>query len=557
MDPIDVVFGYHELTKHHPHRYARGPAYMDWATQPDPFRRFHGAPEAPLLLSEASADPPFDALCQLGALNPRPVVLETVSEFFQYALGLSAWKEYRGSRWALRINPSSGNLHPTEGYVALGSIPRLTTAPGVFHYAPKDHVLERRCEIAPDDWDDLIDGFPAGSFLVGLSSIHWREAWKYGERAYRYCQHDVGHAIAALALSAAVQGWRVQQLIEVSDENISAFLGLDRECDFADAEREHPDLLIAVMPIVDRRINDTPLGMSSASLGSVSRRQWHGVANCLSSDHVEWGLIDSVTDAGAKSAIKEQVCSRPAMKFSDPLETQRSPVPSRTIIQQRRSAVAMDGRTGITADQFYLMLDRTLPRYQLPPWRALGPPAHVNLGLFVHRVENVTPGLYFLVRSPDPLSKLRESMCSEFEWNKLSGCSASLPLYHLKPGDVRAVAGQVSCGQDIAADGAFSLGMIAEFEGPLKEHGAWMYRRLFWETGIIGQVLYLEAEAAGVRSTGIGCFLDDPVHELFGFKNRKYQSLYHFTVGAPIEDTRLTTLPPYPQKIHGRSGTAD
>jgi len=27
---------------------------------------------------------------------------------------------------------------------------------------------------------------------------------------------------------------------------------------------------------------------------------------------------------------------------------------------------------------------------------------------------------------------------------------------------------------------------------------------------MIGQVLYLEAEAQGVRATGIGCFFDDP-----------------------------------------------
>ena len=36
------------------------------------------------------------------------------------ALGLAAWKVIPGDRWALRCNPSSGNLHPTEGYVALG-----------------------------------------------------------------------------------------------------------------------------------------------------------------------------------------------------------------------------------------------------------------------------------------------------------------------------------------------------------------------------------------------------------------------------------------------------
>ena len=34
---------------------------------------------------------------------------------------------------------------------------------------------------------------------------------------------------------------------------------------------------------------------------------------------------------------------------------------------------------------------------------------------------------------------------------------------------------------------------------------------------MIGQVLYLEAEAVGVRTTGIGCFFDDPVHQAMGF----------------------------------------
>ena len=89
------------------------------------------------------------------------------------------------------------------------------------------------------------------------------------------------------------------------------------------------------------------------------------------------------------------------------------------------------------------------------------------------------------------------------------------------------------------------LGMIAEFESSLHRYGPWFYRRLFWETGLIGQVLYLEAEAAGVRATGIGCFFDDPVHQLMGFSKMSLQSLYHFTTGGHVEDPRLTTLPPY------------
>ena len=88
--------------------------------------------------------------------------------------------------------------------------------------------------------------------------------------------------------------------------------------------------------------------------------------------------------------------------------------------------------------------------------------------------------------------------------------------------------------------------MLAEFQPRLSAHGAWFYRRLHWEAGAIGQVLYLEAEAAGVGSTGIGCFLDDATHEILGLTDQRYQTIYHFTVGAPVEDTRLTSLPAYP-----------
>ena len=52
-----------------------------------------------------------------------------------------------------------------------------------------------------------------------------------------------------------------------------------------------------------------------------------------------------------------------------------------------------------------------------------------------------------------------------------------------------------------------------------------------------------------MRGTGIGCFFDEPVHRLFGLETIKYQSLYHFTVGRPIRDTRLTTLPAYPAPL--------
>ena len=86
--------------------------------------------------------------------------------------------------------------------------------------------------------------------------------------------------------------------------------------------------------------------------------------------------------------------------------------------------------------------------------------------------------------------------------------------------------------------------MLAEYETHIAR-GPWLYRQLFWEAGILGQALYLEAEAAGVRGTGIGCYFDDAVHDLLGIKNQSFQSMYHFTVGTALTDTRLQTLPPY------------
>ncbi|MBT6296590.1 MAG: SagB/ThcOx family dehydrogenase, partial [Nitrospina sp.] len=161
------------------------------------------------------------------------------------------------------------------------------------------------------------------------------------------------------------------------------------------------------------------------------------------------------------------------------------------------------------------------------------------------RVNDLPTGLYLLVRNENHLKELKEKFKKEFLWRKPDFCPEALGLFLLEEGDYVGLSKSVSCGQDIAGDGCFSLGMLSAFEKPLTQYGPWFYPRLYWECGAIGQVLYLQAEVSGIRSTGIGCFFDDPVHDIFGIKDMSYQTLYHFTVGGPVEDRRLTTLPPY------------
>lgn len=191
------------------------------------------------------------------------------------------------------------------------------------------------------------------------------------------------------------------------------------------------------------------------------------------------------------------------------------------------------------------MLHKTVPGPGRFPFTALPWPPVIHLGIFIHRVQDVDPGLYVLVRNPAKLDLLQHAMNKAFAWEKPEACPADLDLYRLVTGDTKELAQEISCHQEIGGDGCFSLGMIAEFESPLQRYGAWFYPRLFWEAGVIGQVLYLEAEACGIRSTGIGCFFDDPMHRVLGLTDRRFQDLYHFTIGGPVEDARLTTLPAY------------
>ncbi len=149
-DALAAVRDYHKQTKHLPERYAPGPGYLDWANQPDPFRRYVGARLVELPLARKDPTPPYNDLARPGAVPAQPLTRDNLGLFLELSLGLSAWKAYQGSRWALRVNPSSGNLHPTEGYIVLPSLDGVSAHPGVYHYAPHDHALEERCVLSAD-----------------------------------------------------------------------------------------------------------------------------------------------------------------------------------------------------------------------------------------------------------------------------------------------------------------------------------------------------------------------------------------------------------------------
>ena len=473
-----------------------------------------------------------------GSPWPSPLNMESLSQLFFESLAISGQKSLADSRWSLRVNPSSGNLHPTEGYLIAGPIAGLQSSPGVYHYAPKKHALELLAKMERESWQSL--HLPEGTLLLAFSSIYWRESWKYGERAFRYSMLDIGHALAAVAVAAHCLGWQASLEDDPGTEDLARLLGLEEQSRFSrdSSEEEHADVLLALF--TDGRMHQ--LSLHSSDLSQLKLLREPARANILSSQHVPWAWIDLVSEAAKKPPTHDVYSASSSLPGTGRAQTDFT---SRYghLLRLRRSAQVMDGRSSMPLDSFFAILQAAMPKaspFSLLPWKPWVHPA-----IFVHRVEGLEKGLYILLRDAAQKEELKAAMLEDFVWERPSRTPQDIEFYLLAQGDSRLAAKETSCRQNIASDGCFAAAMLAQFEEALQKYGPWYYCRLFWECGMIGQAFYLAGEAAGFQGCGIGCFFDDIVHRMLGLSGWKFQDLYHFTIGKALPDPRLIDLPAY------------
>jgi nitroreductase len=514
-DPADTVMAYHRRTMHRLDGYARGPGTLDWDAQPDPWRTWRNTSSLRLPLVSDGVAAPYAALTGQAPVTPAPLTVVSVAALMELSFGLSAWKEIGPDRWLLRCNPSSGNLHPTEAYVLARDIPGL--ADGVHHYDSRSHALAHRCSTS----------LTGGRLWIGLSSIHWREAWKYGERALRYCALDIGHAIGALEAAAAALGWRPILLDPLDSAGVARLLGTDRAEDFGGVEREEAELILAID-------TNPPAGAPVHPPEPGSTARWHGTANLLDPHPMcRWPAIAEVADASRAGSAHGGIAAG--------TRTPSSPAPAAraaSIILNRRSAQRYDRNYTMPLECFARILDAARP----------GPSSSLDLIIFVHSIEGVAPGLYALPRDDaDGQANLRSALDPAFLWEPLAALGDVVPLRSLVLTDSRKVIRALTCHQAIAADACMTLCLLSDFARPIAAN-PWNYRALHWQAGRLGQRLYLEAEAAGLSGTGIGCFLDDEIHRLLGIETADRQALYHFAIGRGLADTRIATVTAYGQR---------
>ena len=252
-----------------------------------------------------------------------------LSQLLFYSAAISASKVVpsTGYRYALRVNPSSGNLHPTEFHFVTRGLNRWPD--GLYHYDSSRHMAEQRA--IGNAAAGL--GNPSAPIVFVLTTIAWREAWKYGDRAYRYCLHDVGHAWQAIALAARAAGCECFAAGAFPDNEIAQVCRLSAD--------EWPMLLLSLS-------GDTiPLGES----GTGDFGWLGGEANRLSNTAIGHPLIDGVSgihsitksDKSKRGpgqecapAIEKAMPGSPTIKLPSPATSRR---PFGETVRARRSAL--------------------------------------------------------------------------------------------------------------------------------------------------------------------------------------------------------------------------
>jgi SagB-type dehydrogenase family enzyme len=507
-EETERLFAYHQATKHTYYSVRANPHYLDWSNQPDPFRTYEGA-----RVTVLPPEPGFPNMGTFGAMGALRGGTRTASKndsedrdsirldaiwlsrLLWHSMAISAWKKvtHTSNRYSLRVNPSSGNLHPTETYLALVGFTGLDD--GLYHYRADCHAIEFR---SPGAWTAhlaqalQIPWAAESSLIVGLTSIFWREAWKYRDRAYRYCCHDLGHAMMSILLAARALGLLGGAITHFADSCLTRALGLT-------AGDEAPMTFLVFLS-----------KSSSRHPPTLPQETFTGVPNELSAEEVPYEALLNIhrstilpDSAGLPSNMLE---ANAAIADGQPPLPEFFRDPARdtslgAVVRRRRSALDFDVRTPpMERGEMEQLLDFAT-RDWLADWRGnfggetttVGKGADfVTLYLYVHRVRDCEPGIYL--------------------WD-----GSSRSLEQRQRANVERVAAYLSLEQALAGNACFAVSMMADLAKAAQLFGNRGYRYVHFEAGAIGQRLYIGAEALGWNATGIGAFYDDDVHRYLGF----------------------------------------
>ena len=465
----------HEQTKHYPNKLAKSPGYLDWENQPNYYKEYL-APKISLDYFDIKL--PYERLYKKN--RPFEINLKTLGTLLKNSTAINAIKKLFNSQWEVRVNPSSGNLHPEEIYVIFEN--KIT------HFNVKNFELE----ILGEAKKEIIKN----GFIIILSSIPLREAWKYGERALRYSLLDSGHLIASISFSSNLLGLNLTKIDHFPFKKLENKAALNEEEYIENAFIIHNG---------DYELNIEEFLNTSLNLKSIP----------LAKDSIRWDVVYQLFENFEKEDYSPNFLNKEINFLPSKFDAEE-------IIQNRRSALGFMPEF-IDKKDLLDILDKTLPR-NIPPFNAKTHFNNIDIVMFINRVNGIESGIYYYSRN-----NLLKHNFTQIEDR----------LYLIEKGDFSEASKFINCTQDLGKFSSVSFSFVANFEKITKNYH---YKLTLQEAGMIGQILYLEAEAKNIRGCGIGCFFDEIINE--EILNSKLQAVYNFTIGIPLIDERIIKIKP-------------
>ena len=453
---------------------------LDWGSQPSVFREYPQLPFHPLPES-----PPWpegnirEVMCGPG-MPPKEAELfeEDLAAILYLSGGLTARTKHGDDWFYYRAPASAGALYPFEVYCATHGVQSLDD--GLYHFSASRFGLSQlRKGNIMGSLDRLVEasepcGKPSVTFL--LSSIFFRSAWKYRERAYRYCLFDTGHLLENLLLSMKALRIPYQWHLDFENAEVERVLGIDDEHEGALAlVRAHWSSKGPVPASTEEAISSISFQTNALSPRVQTFEKVVDV-------HRNTGSVDSVFSGGGE-AYKEDPWPWEAM----PEPEQTMDVPSFVeTVRTRRSKRNYVVRP-VSGERLGTLLGLVLGPNDSDLFRGPGP----ELGVLIGDVADCAPGFYRIDPRAPKMAFVRE-------------------------GNLLRDMANAALNQMWLAQAAVHFVMLADLKRIEATYGPRSYRHVMLKAGMLGQRIYLAATCLGMGACGIGAFYDTEAAGVLG-----------------------------------------
>ncbi len=486
---------------------------LDWASQPSPYKAYHSENKIDLSPYLPFLNNPFtqEKIETNTGEEGFPVSLGAISRLLYFTNGVTGILQYpSGESQSLRAAPTAGGLYPTEIYVATRGLSTLHD--GIYNFQVNDHSLVPVWE--GNFWSEFKDyclgheSITHSNFIIILTSVFERSAWRYRERAYRRILLDTGHVIGNLFAYASQEGFTpfpierfidssLNQLLflEPSQEGVLFIAAISQE---TSSEAFHRYALTLCGP------ENQPADWSEGEEGN---KRLLLKLHHASSINAEETCTPSFKDRLPQSAFSPE-CSKENQVISEWIDLSGDPIDwgenIGTTILLRRSTRSFTGNAILKETLASVMAyatDTSTSSHRLID------PSLLETYLIIQQVEGLPSGVY-----------------------RYSPQKRGMSLIY--SGDFRTQCWHLCLGQHLARDASALVVHVAHLKEAMQRHGNRAYRYLHLDAGYIGQSINLAAIRLGIGVSGIGGFYDDEVNHLLGLSLEKI-IIYITTLGQP------------------------